>query len=110
MWIILETTWVTQRWANRVFVMGICEVNTYLAMKALDHWDESFLSFRKKLAKSLINNPYYVRKMREIRRSRSGEQEDLGREHCTAATGVCEALDRRVVGHFQQHQVSSAPL
>ena len=48
----LETTWVTQRWANRVFafVMGICEVNAYLAMKAFDHWDESFLSFRKKLA------------------------------------------------------------
>ena len=82
----LETTWVTQRWANRVFafVMGICEVNAYLAMKAFDHWDESFLSFRKKLAKSLIDNPYYVREMRETRRSRSGEQEDLGHEHRTA--------------------------
>ena len=80
----LETTWVTQRWANQVFTFMMRSTHTCLAMKAFDHWDESFLSFRKKLAKSLINNPYYVHKMRETRRSRSGEQEDLGYEHHTA--------------------------
>ena len=66
-------TWVTHRWANSPGVCvcdGNCEVNAYLTMKAFDHWDESFLSFRKKLAKSLINNPYYVREMKETRRLR----------------------------------------
>ena len=40
----LETTWVTHRWANRVFafIIGICEVNTYLTIKAFNHWDKSW--------------------------------------------------------------------
>ena len=82
----LETTWVTHRWANRVFafIMGICEVNAYLAIKSFDHWDESFLSFRKKLAKSLIDNPFYVRELRETRRSRGRENEVPSHEHRSA--------------------------
>ena len=73
MWIVFGDNLGDSRvGANRVFafIMGICEINAYLVMKAFDHWDESFLSFRKKLAKSLIDNPFYVRELRETRRSR----------------------------------------
>ena len=44
-------------------------------------WDESFLSLRKKLAKSLINNPFYVHELRETRRSRGQENELPSHEH-----------------------------
>ena len=71
------------------FIMGICEVNAYLAIKSFDHWDESFLSFRKKLAKSLIDNPFYVCELRETRRSRSRENELPSHEHRSAPVFAC---------------------
>ena len=106
----LETTWVTHMWANWAFafIIRICKVNAYLA--ANDHLDKSFLSFRKKLTKSLINNPYYVHKLREMRRSRSQANEVPSHKHCSALAGVHTALDRQVVGHFKQNKVSSVSL
>ena len=64
------------------------QVHSYLAIKVFDHWEESFLSFRKKLAKSLINNPYYVRELRKTRRSRGQENELPSHEHQSAPVFV----------------------
>lgn len=59
----IEVTWVTHRWAVRVFsfILAISEVNTYLAMKYFI-WDTDKIcqlhNFRQELAFKLINNEW----------------------------------------------------
>ena len=54
----LEKTWHTSRWENRVFafILGISEVNAYLAWKFFGGNTESLLEFRKQLAFELVFN------------------------------------------------------
>ena len=56
----LESTWSTFRWPIRVFtfILAITEVNTYLAWVYFKREKVEFISFRKQLAKALINNTY----------------------------------------------------
>lgn len=56
----LEETWKTSRWPCRVFafILSICEVNAYNAMKYFGNYEGTQLQFRKKLAYQLIHNPY----------------------------------------------------
>ena len=56
--ISIETTWKTDWWPNRVFafVLGICEVNTYLALKHFANYDKTQMEFRRELAHKLIYN------------------------------------------------------
>jgi hypothetical protein len=58
----LEATWVTDRWALRVFtfLLAITEVNCYLAFKFFV-WGSAIMTlieFRRMLAWALINNPF----------------------------------------------------
>ena len=90
--------WLTpQRWANQVFtsfhvLMGICEVNAYLVMKAssqsLGQKLPLLLCFgQKEAVKSLIDNPYCLcawddEGYEEVKEWRT--REDLGHKHHTA--------------------------
>ena len=59
----LEQVWTTHRWPVRVFsfLLAVLEVNTYLAFKYFV-WNSDekmdFMTFRSKLAWSMINNMY----------------------------------------------------
>ena len=67
----IEGSWVTQRWANRVFsfLLAISEVNTCLIYhhfiwqnpKGPQHKGISLLSFRRRLAMQLIMNEHIVK-------------------------------------------------
>ena len=54
----LERTWHTHHWPNRVFafILGVCEVNAYLARKYFRNYNKSQMTFRKELAYAMINN------------------------------------------------------
>ena len=54
----IEATWKTNYWPNRVFafILGICEVNTYLALRYFRNYEEEQLDFRKKLAQACLLN------------------------------------------------------
>jgi hypothetical protein len=56
----IESTWVTRRWPIRVFsfILGISEVNTYLAWTYFKGEKVEFMVFRKQLAKALIYNRF----------------------------------------------------
>ena len=61
----LEQVWTTHRWPVRVFsfLLAVSEVNTYLAFKYFV-WNSNekmdFMTFRSKLAWSMINNMYLM--------------------------------------------------
>ena len=60
---MIERTWGTRWWPNRVFafLLGITEVNVNLAMAKLYYSDLlPQLTFRKRLAKELIENHYRI--------------------------------------------------
>ena len=74
----LEETWITHRWPNRVFsfLLAISEINTYLALKYFV-WKKkgenipTIHQFRRKLALSLIYNPWLdAEEEKGIRRKR----------------------------------------
>ena len=64
----IEATWVTHRWANRVFsfLLAISEVNAYKAFLYFkskhnpDLTDMTLNQFRRKLAMALIHNEYLI--------------------------------------------------
>ena len=61
--ISLEVVWATKRWPNRVFVflLGITEVNYFLAKKQFtSQKSESMMDFRKSLAYESIENNFIV--------------------------------------------------
>ena len=60
---VIEKTWFTHCWANRVFqfILSISEVNTYKAFIYFVWQDSNFMTlheFRRKLANALIHNEY----------------------------------------------------
>ena len=54
----IESTWKTNYWPNRVFafILGLCEVNTYLALRYFRNYKEEQIDFRKKLAQACLHN------------------------------------------------------
>lgn len=84
--ISLETTWATKRWENRVFafLLAVTEVNCLLCHKYFDKNDElSTLSYRKLLAKELIDNKYYVNDAVDSVRRSKRKSVNLDHEHLT---------------------------
>ena len=77
--ISLEESWKTHRWEMRVFafILGVIEVNVYNAfryfvwMKNDQESTNDFISFRKKLAKALIENEYLMPSPEERATTRS---------------------------------------
>lgn len=71
--ISLEVTWATQTWENRVFayLFATTEVNCNLAASFfIGESPPPVLEFRKELARELLNNPYYSRKVATAERSK----------------------------------------
>ena len=56
----LDISLVTTLWPiwNLIFFVACTEVNAYLEMKYFLKNDETFMNFRKKMAKALIENSY----------------------------------------------------
>ena len=71
--ISLEVVWATNRWPNRVFafLLGITEVNCFLAEKQFTSWkSESMMDLRKSLAYELIENNFIVQEQsKKLQRS-----------------------------------------
>jgi hypothetical protein len=107
--ISVEQTWTTQTWENRVFafVLGITEVNVYLAMRYFvwrcgSKVPMTFLEFRRMLAEALIYNSHIVEEDNEAtpeRRSKRQRQQQQHRletappnaHHFDGARWVCTA-------------------
>lgn len=71
----IEETWVTTRWALRVFqfVLAVTEVNIFLALRFFVLGGDkkmTLLEMRRKLAWELINNPDFVDADFRLRRSK----------------------------------------
>ena len=56
--ISIETTWTARHWPNRVFafILGVCEVNTYLGLRFFRDYNKEQMVFRRELARALISN------------------------------------------------------
>jgi hypothetical protein len=82
----LEGTWTTYRWPVRVFafILGITEVNTYLAWVYFTGANIEFMAFRRRLAHSLIYNKF-------VQSDRVENEERRGRKRRAVNHGMMRA-------------------
>jgi hypothetical protein len=82
----LEGTWTTYRWPVHVFafILGITEVNTYLAWVYFTGAKIEFMAFRRRLAHSLIYNKF-------VQSARVENEERRGRKRRAVNHGMMRA-------------------
>ena len=114
-----QATWVTHRWGRTgcsclssefARIIRICKVNTYLAIKAFDHWLGWKLPFFEKEACQVPHQQPFLCAWVEGNEEVEGSREWTSQPRTLECAGVCTLLDRRVVGHFKQNKVSSVSL